>query len=589
MIDYLTNKDYLDRLSVPYKITGSEAKLKYCPICESERNHSKAYNLFHVNVDKGVYQCFHKNSCGDKGTLYGLMLKLGIIDPLTNATTKKYKKLDPKPELLSDTDKFYKWYEEERGIKKEVLEKYKVGVYKQNGKKYIAYQYIEAYEGAESVFNRKFKGCTDKKDMWTEKGAKQGYYGLQHVDFKKDPNLYVCEGEDDCHALSQYGFPNVVSVPFGANNYSIDMDKINGKAKCIILFFDCDEKGQKGAYEFAKKAGLHKCINVVLPFKDSRECLQNGVEDWKMFKAMADGKQFKNEEIMRVGDYTDEVIDSLFGTQTLGIMTGCKAFNKITKGVRMNEMSILTGHSGSGKTTFAYNLVSWMLDKNIPCLCMSFENRMKAVVPKMIAIRSQQIVKDFDEEKQVTRTVMPKETVLSHIDELNRLPLYFLNTDRADSGYYDIDKMEKIIEYSVKYYNVKFFLIDHLHYFLKLSHSRNPVQLQDECLRRIKQWTERLGVHIVLIVHPSQPKSTKGDQGRLDMYSGKGSSSIVQESDNYWIIYRGESDRENEFLSVFEQHKNREYGLGRDNSVQYKVLSNKTTFVDGGIIAKDEF
>lgn len=586
MTDFLKNKDYLDRLGVDYKLNGSEAKLQYCPVCETASQHSKPYNLFHVNVDKGVYQCFHKNSCGDKGTLYGLMLKLGIIDPLTEATKRQFKVPPPRPELLSDVDKFYKWYEEERGIKKEILEKFKVGLHKQNGRKYITYQYIELLEGSEMVFNRKFRHCSDKKDMWTVKGAKQGYYGLQHVDFSKDTNLYVCEGEDDCHALTQYGLSNVVSVPFGANNYSIDMDKINSKAHCIVLFFDCDEKGQKGAHEFAKKAGLHKCINVILPFKDARECIANGVEDWKIFKAMSEGKQFKNEEVMKAGDYTDQLIDTLFGDGNLGVMVGSKVFNKITKGIRMSEMSILTGHSGSGKTTFGYNLVSWLLDKDIPCLCMSFENRMTAILPKLISIRSQQVVRDYDEEKNKIVLRMDEDTVRHYVAELNRLPLYFLNTEGADNGFYDIDKMEKIVEYSVKYYGVKFFLIDHLHYFLKLSHSRNPVQLQDECLRRIKQWTERLGVHIVLIVHPSQPKNSKGDQGKLDMYSGKGSSSIVQECDNYWIVYRGDAENEGEYFSIFEEHKNREHGLGTSNSIEYDILPNKTTFVGGKIVEK---
>lgn len=590
MSDYFKNKEYLDRLNVDYNLNGDEAKLHHCPICETANSFTKPYGIFSVNVSKGVYHCFHKKSCGETGTLYGLMLKLGIIDPLQGAVKKAYVIPKSKPALLSDTDKFYKWYEETRGIKKEILEKYSVGLHIQEDQKCMVYSYIEKDDnGTETVFNRKYKGITDKKVMWTEKGAKQGYYGLQHVDFSKDPNLYICEGEDDCHALVQYGIPNVVSVPFGAGNYNIEMDKVNSKAQCLLLFFDCDEAGQKGAYTFAKKAGLHKCHNILLPFKDARDCIMNKVEDHHIFKAMASAQQFKNEEIQKAGEHRDDVKDVLYGNGRLGIMTNEKAFNKVTKGIRMSEMSILTGHSGAGKTTFGYNLVSWMLDKDIPCLSMSFENRMSAIIIKMIAIRSQQVVREYDEEKNQVVVRMTEETIDSNIDAIDRLPLYFLNKDGSESGYYDMDKMESIIEYAVKYYNVQFFFIDHLHYFLKLSNSRNPTQLMDECLRRIKRWTEKHNIHIVLVVHPSKPSGGgKAGESKLSMYSGKGSASIVQESDNFWIVGRGEDAKDNP-VSLFTEEKNREHGLGLCNSVQFDVLDNKSSFVRGEAIEKESF
>ena len=573
-------------LNVDYKLSGSEAKLHHCPLCETSHNFKKPYGIFSINIDKGVFHCFHKKTCGEMGTLYSLMVKTGIIDPVRSVAKKIYKAPSPMPEILSETDKFYKWYEETRFIKKEILEKYGVGLYVKDSRKHMVYEYKEVDDkGAQSVFNRKFKGCTDKSVMWTEKGAKQGYYGLQHVDFKNDPNLYVCEGEDDCHALAQYGFPNVVSIPFGANNYSIEMEKINNKAQCIILFFDCDEAGQKGALSFAKKAGLGKCHNVILPFNDVRDCVKNGVKDHTLFKAMADAKQFKNEEVSKASDYEEEAIDYVYGDHNLGIMTGEKCFDKITRGIRLSELSILTGHSGNGKTTFAYNLVAWLVSRGTHCLCMSFENKIVAIIKKMVAIMSQSVVSEYDDEKGKTTNVMSIENYKSNISALGNLPLYFLNKDKNAGGYYDIDKMEVIIEYAVKYMNIKFFLIDHLHYFLNLSNSRNPTQLLDESVRRIKQWTERFNIHICLIVHPSKPQG-KSDS-KLSMYSGKGSSSIVQESDNFWIVYRVQKD-DGSFYSLFEEHKNREYGVRSESSCMYEVMGNKSSYIKGKMVVNQD-
>ena len=133
--------------------------------------------------------------------------------------------------------------------------------------------------------------------------------------------------------------------------------------------------------------------------------------------------------------------------------------------------------------------------------------------------------------------------------------------------------------------NIKFFLIDHLHYFLNLSQSRNPTQLLDESVRRIKQWTERFECHICLIVHPSKP-SGKSD-GKLSMYSGKGSSSIVQEADNYWIVYRVQKS-DGQYYSLFEEHKNREHGLGVNTSCMYEVMENKSSYIKSQIVTIEE-
>ena len=217
-----------------------------------------------------------------------------------------------------------------------------------------------------------------------------------------------------------------------------------------------------------------------------------------------------------------------------------------------------------------------VVSRNMPCLCMSFENKTVAIIKKLVAIMSQAVVSKFDEEKGKTSNVMPLETYKSHISTLGNLPLYFLNKDKESGGYYSIDKMEEIIKYAVKYMNIKFFLIDHLHYFLNLSQSRNPTQLLDESVRRIKQWTERFECHICLIVHPSKPAG-KSD-GKLSMYSGKGSSAIVQEADNFWIVYRVQKD-DGSFHSLFEEVKNREHGLGMNSSCMYEVMENKSSYI----------
>ena len=568
--------EYIDSLGIKYNSVGDELKFHHCPFCESSGKTSKPFNIFYFNRGKQVFQCYHKKSCGLRGTLYRFKLEMGDIDPINKGHKISYKKPDEKPDLTSDADLFYEWYEKERGIKKEVLRKYNVGYYKREGKTPImAYQY---YNLDNVLFNRKYKS-TDKKDLWTEKDAEKNYYGLQHVKID-DGLLYVVEGEDDAHAFTQlFGNSQVVSVPYGANTYTPAMDRINKKFDTLVLMFDCDEKGQEGARKFAEKAGLHKVHNVLLPHKDLRECILNGIKVDDIQKCIAGCQRFKHSEIIKADDMRREYEHEMFDrNNNLGFMSPWKEFNKLTKGVRLRELSILIGHTGSGKTTLGYNVMLWMETAGMKCMSMSFENRMSAVLTKLIEIDTHESIRHFDEDKNKVVITKPRDWIMNNYNHLQHKDIYFLNKDGMKDGYYDIEKLSEVIMYAVKFYDINFFLIDHLHYFLKLSDARNPVAKIDETIREIKQLTEKYNIHILLIVHPFKTADKEGKPVRLGLNSGKGSSSISQESDNFWTISRETDTQPGEYKSLFEMLKNREYGVPSDNTLEFNLKDNRNTF-----------
>ncbi len=567
---------YIDSLGIQYKEVGDELKFHHCPFCESGGKVRKPYGIFYFNRAKQVYQCYHKKTCGAQGTLYRFKLERGDISPINRGSKIVYKKPAENTDYTTDTDKFYQWYEKERGITSEILKKYSVGFYKrENNTPIIVYQY---YDSDNKLFNRKYKS-TDKKDLWTEKDAQKGYYGLQHINYEDD-TLYVVEGEDDCHAFVQIlGFSQVVSVPYGVNTYTPAMDVVNKKFNVIILMFDCDERGQEGARKFAEKAGLQKVHNVILPRKDLRDCVLAKLTKDDIQLSIAGCQRFKHESIIKPDDLKREFEDEILNkSNNLGYMTPWVGFNKLTKGVRVSELTVLTGHTGSGKTTFAYNLLIWAEQVGMNCLAMSFENRMSAIMLKLIEISSGEVVRMFDEKKNKVVIVKSTDWIMEEFNKINNKNVYFLNKENVKDGYYDVEKLYEIIMYAVKFYDIKFFLIDHLHYFLKLSDARNPVAKIDETIRAIKQITEMYKVHILLIVHPFKTADRDGKPVKLGINSGKGSSSISQESDNFWIISRELDTDPGEYRSCFEMHKNREFGVPSDNSILWNLKSNRNTF-----------
>lgn len=569
---------YLNSIGQVFREQNREIVLQNCPYCESNKKGNFAH--FYFSKEKQTFFC-HK--CGVKGNLYRFKLDRGDIQPITRARNIEYKRPN-NPDLFKRTETaFLDWYEKTRGISRTVLRSYEIGYTTKEieGKKLdiIVYHY---YNEKKELINRKFRS-TDKKHMWTEKDAEKIYYGLQFLDFEKE-YLHIVEGEDDCHALVQLGVDNVVSVPYGAGNYTPAMDRINKQFKKLILIFDNDERGQQGARQFAEKAGLTKCVNVILPFKDARDCLLEGIDIFGIQTEIAKAKPFRHEEIIKIGDAKEDFKNFIFHSQKLiGKMTPSSAFNKILGGVRLSELTIITGHTGSGKTTFANNLVAWMEQCGMIPMVMAFENKFVSIIRKFIEIYSHENIYIYDELQNKQIVSKDEKWVEKWINILNDKNLYFLNKSvNNKGGYFDLKHIHNIIDYAVKFYNVNLFLIDHLNYFLKLSNAKNPVHVIDETVRQIKLWTDAYNIHIILIVHPhmTQDKAT-GKTVELGLNSLKGSSSIAQECDNFLVVSRPEKKEGKEILKCkVLVKKNREHGKLGDFYLD--VLENRNTFVPEG-------
>lgn len=564
---------YLNSKGLAFKEKGDELALKYCWYCENEDEGD--FSHFYFEKTKSVFFC-HK--CGARGNLFRFMADRGDFPPIMKAKARAFKRPLEQPSILADTKEFYEEYFDKRGIHPSVLTTYKVGCLHKSDGDYIVYQY---YNNKGLLINRKYRHFSDKSKMWTEKDAEPGYYGAQFLNMDVK-SLFVCEGEDDCHALVQMGLDNVVSVPLGATNYSPSMHETNELFETIYLLFDNDPTGQAGAKQFAEKAGLAKCKNVLLPFKDARECLLEKMDFESLEKELGKAKPYTSDEIVKANELKDLIISKLTHPEDfVGTPIEISAFNRIMGGIRLEEMDIVTGHTGRGKSTFVYNEAWWALRAGFKCLIMSFELPLDKVINKFIMIESGEILYVFDEKANKYIPVKTTEWTEEKLDILSELPLYFLNTKISGrKGYFDIHRMQSLIEYAIRFYGVNFIVIDHLHYFLKLSDSPNPVNVIDEAVRQIKQWTIQYGIHIVLVAHPHKTADKDGKLVELGLNSAKGASSIAQEADNFFIVSRPvEKDGETRLTAQVRIEKNR--ALGKTGKIVFDVAENLNKYIEG--------
>ena len=160
-----------------------------------------------------------------------------------------------------------------------------------------------------------------------------------------------------------------------------------------------------------------------------------------------------------------------------------------------------------------------MNKKPCPVLIFSSEMKPKIILRKMISMKSG---KPLD---QLAKSELEK--ILKWI---STLPIYFVDV----YGELGLPQLKDSIYYAKRRYGIGLVVIDHLHFFLKYSADLER-QAIDQGLKDIKAWAMDLGIHIVLVVHPTK---LTYDNKVVHLNDLKGSSGLKQIPDNVLSIWR---------------------------------------------------
>jgi 5S rRNA maturation endonuclease (ribonuclease M5)/KaiC/GvpD/RAD55 family RecA-like ATPase len=509
--------NFLQQEGLQFTDRGKELMLHRCPFCETDRQ--KKSDHFSFNTAEGVYNCVKCNAAGNFVTF---QRELGY-DPFKH---KIYRKPDQKKAEVYRTqaDDYYAAYEKKRGIPAEILKKYGVGKAESPGLGMCrTYQYLdEAFE----VVNIKYVNA--KKQMRTESSAKRVYYGMQFLDYEKD-TLHITEGEDDCHALVALGFDNCVSVPYGAGNYSEEMGAANKRFKKIILFFDNDQKGQEGAEKFAQKAGPWKCWNVVLPYKDVRDCLLNGKDIFDFQQYVKIAKQFAYDESAkyRPAKSIQERLDAFefdCKRNTRGVLTGYKLFDDVTGGMRGGELYTIVADPGCYKTTMLMNLCKRVVENNTHGITLFFSMEMPL---EAAAEREWQIYEKID------RPWVMREGAATNNEAWRELRRKLENSAYgriwvSDEPGLSLDGIVKVCESTTERADtpINFIAIDYLDFIQ--SDKGREYEVVKEVMNGLKVMARKLFVPVLLLC---QTNRGHGSDTEVGARSGKGGTSIESASD----------------------------------------------------------
>jgi twinkle protein len=517
-------ESYLESKGWEFKFKNGEYCLDYCPLNDCGPGH------FYINQSKEIFYC-HK--CGERGHILSLKKRLGDLPLVSHISEYSKSKTPPKTIDPSVIEKYHKellenlaalaYLTDQRGFTLETIKKFKLGF--NNGA--ITIPHVK--DGiCLNIKSRPIKPTGEKK-YFREDGCPSILFNLDNAR-KYQGSVILTEGELDAIAFDQMGFYGVVSVPNGAEAFSDewidDLEQFNQ----IYLSYDMDEPGQRGVEKAADKLGRYRCLNVLLPLKDANDCLKAGFTNGEIGEILARAKPFDSKLIKTPETFSTDVLNLYEGKASKGINTGLNPLDNLFGGFRPNELSILTGETSSGKTTFATHLGFRFVKTGHPVLIASFEMKPPTILRKMIQMEAGHSFYPFN-----------RDVFSPYFTRISSLPVYFVDA----YGEIGLKELKDSIYYAKRRYGIEFVILDHLHFFLKYSgdHERQAI---DQALRDIKSWAMELEIHILLIVHPTK---LTYDDSVVRLNDLKGSSGLKQIPDNVFSIWRPrKKDNSNEII-----------------------------------------
>ncbi|KNC48432.1 helicase twinkle [Thecamonas trahens ATCC 50062] len=455
------------------------------------------------------------------------------------------------PRSLGKSPRALKYLTEERGLSVETLQKYSVGVATYGFPKdpsagdgggwqdheCVTFPWVapSGRDGALAATRIKVRALSAKHlQRLDPKGGGWSLFGWQTVP-DEARELVVTEGEYDAMAVWQATGRPAVSLPNGARSLPVEVLPMLERFERIVLWMDDDMAGMEGAEKLARKLGVERtylvrpsgCPAVVeavaasggkLP-KDANDALRAGLD---MDALVVSAARMPHKQIVEFSDLRSEILTELSNPeQACGVQSRTlPALNKVLKGHRKGELTILTGPTGAGKTSILSQLSLDYAAQGVPTLWGSFELSNVRLVKKMM----QQLAS------------LPLEHHLDQFDywadAFEALPMHFMKF----FGSSDIHAVLDAMEYAVYVNDVEHIVLDNLQ-FMHSGQGKGfeRFELLDKSIEALRKFATEHNVHISLVVHPRKVD----DDTLLNTSSVFGTAKATQEADNVIIIQRG--------------------------------------------------
>lgn len=548
--------NFARHVGIEVKEHGGELFFKTCPYCKPRATRGNV-RTFSINLKTGQFKCL-RASCGISGNMVTLSkdfdFSLGNEVDEYYRPKKKYKRLKqpkeaikPKPEAIQ--------YLESRGISEEVAKKYEITV-QTSHPNILVFPFYDEKGVLQFVKYRKtdFDKAKDANKEWCEASTKPILFGMKQCDDSFD-TLVLTEGQMDSLSVATAGIPNAVSVPTGAKGFTwipYCWDWLC-KWKKIIVFGDFEKGSISLLDELAKRLKdrvEHVRDDNYKDCKDANEILlKYGAEQVR--KCVEESVKLPIDNVIDLAD-----VKELDPYSIEKIPTGvADVDNLLCGGIPFGVVTIVTGKSGKGKSTFVGQIITRALNKGDNVFVYSGEMPnylFKAAIDFQIAGPTN--VVEEDRRDYIKRYV--RKSAKDKIVEWYRgkCMLY----DRTMVKDEDTDLLNTI-ERMIVSQNARVIVIDNLMTMINKTRVKgSKLEAQSEVSNALEDMARFYNVCIILVAH--KRKDSGIDDEDMDD-SIRGDSDIVNSAGViiHYNVNKDENTMEN-YPRVISVTKNRVFG-----------------------------
>lgn len=486
--------------------------------CPSPHNHKHGDNNPSMSWDKNKYffNCF---GCGENIDIYSYYknyCNYSFNDIMVDNGIKTLE--EKRTTFMSDIKSKWSHLTEEqqkyivsRGISIETAKHMKVGNYE--GGIALPYRKNGTLTGAKiRSFNTKEQGSR----MRSVTGSKFFFFNYDNIDF--DLPVIICEGEFDCMTLVELGY-NAISVGCGANSLSAlfeQSDIFFKRVEEFIILADNDENGRNMELKFIDRLGDKAAVVDLKKFKGEKD-----VNDLYMKYGKDSVKQLVESGKQKFDGEWDIDEDPYTKLQTDGykfISTGIGAIDEAINQIQSKTVTLITGRSNAGKSTFTNQLVSNAVNARQKVYYAIGEGDKDKIINKWYTSMIGHNQAYYTTTKFNLKWIKePKKSVLKAIQAWHKglLTPYI----KAMGKYKTTDQLFDMMEKSIKRSNYDIVVIDNLMSLLTVSKASEKNEEQGKFIERCHSLAVAYNVAIVIVLHPNK-SYIKGQDMEFEQISG---------------------------------------------------------------------
>lgn len=537
--------DFLRRKGWKYKMTPEYVQMD-CPANCGGKRHP-----FAIHRETGGGSC---RKCGWRGGLDALKRLTGeptamqilpvsaprkptVAPPDANEWRAAHERLMANPQAIA-------YLQETRGISQETAQAFRLGMIEHPKTGTMAS--VPYFKEGRFIYSKVKKSTNSGKKIVFRYPSGQASWLFNADQLKGTNRVVITEGEEDCIVLAAAGVANCVSVPDGCDLGKGEAEWLDvlEKFREIVIAFDRDDAGLAGSAKLAKRLGRERCRIVEYPshhdpylereLKDPCEFSSRGILD-ECVKAIKDAPAHNHPLLQQVAD--DAALDELRADHEAGdphgFPTGWASLDEHMGGIRGGEITIVTGHTGSGKSALTTALLTQVSAAGVPSVGASFElttldfrwRIMQRIIGKFPHVRR---------DGSGAALAMTKGDREKGIEVLQELPLWVVNK----FGGLPVQEYIDLIRFAKRRYDCRFFLLDHLHFMTQGAGEKEQFVLKDS-IHALKDAARELDVAIWVVCHPSRHARDKATPEATDLH---GSASLEQVADNILSVRRCVTD-----------------------------------------------